>query len=583
MHKTSTPKRLELAGTSIAPGFVLGQAHLLRQISLEALEKNLFPVSDPDAEIQRLERAFAQTRSQLEQLQSQVRAGNGHDLAGILEAQLALLEDAAFLEKIRETIRSQAVNTEYLIANEIRRIEKDFRNLKDEVMRSRFLDVQDVHHRLLRNLLEIEHVRTNPFRRLTAPVVLVADRMLPSDIALLDLDKILGLVIEEGSRVSHVAIIAKSLGIPALTSVPHASALVRSGDTVLLNADTGKAIVHPDADDLAWYEKSHKQRPATARAGRKPGGETAPCQTSDGKQVTLEANVGSLREVEEALAAGADGIGLLRSEFFYMSCQEMPDVDAETAFYRDALRAMRKRPVTIRLLDIGADKSLSYLQLPKEENPQLGIRGVRLLLRTPDLLHRHLLSILRASDSGPVRLLLPFIATMNDLDRILAATQELCQQERIPRARFHVGIMVEVPAVALDTDPFLAKVDFLSIGTNDLVQYMFAASREDSHLEEYRLAHHPAILRLIHGVADAAKAHGKPVSVCGEMASDPSMALLLVGLGIRTLSLQASALHPVRASIQKQTLPALEKLAREALEMDQAEQVLDLLKKLHTT
>lgn len=580
MRDQSARKRLELSGTPIAPGFVLGSAHLLRQISLDALEKNLFPVGDTSAEIQRLERACEQTRSQLEQLRGQVRSGNGRDLSNILEAQMTLLEDASFLEKIRETIRSQAVNTEYLIANEIRRVEQVFRGLKDEVMRSRFLDVQDVHHRLLRNLLEIEHVRTNPFRRLSTPVVLVADRMLPSDVALLDLDKILGMVIEEGSRVSHVAIIAKSLGIPAITEVHHASSLVRAGDTVLLNADTGKTIVNPDADDLAWYEKARKQRPAAAPAARKSSAETTPCQTSDGVQVTLDANVGSLREVEAALSAGADGIGLLRSEFFYMSCQEMPTVEAETAFYRDALRAMHKRPVTIRLLDIGADKALSFLQLPKEENPQLGIRGVRLLLRTPELLHRHLLSILRASDSGPVRMLLPFIATLDDLDRILAVIHDLCRKERIPRERFHVGIMVEIPAVAIDTDPFLAKVDFLSIGTNDLVQYMFAASREDSHLEEYRLAHHPAILRLIHAVAGAARAHGKSLSICGEMASDPAMGLLLVGLGVRALSLQTSALRLVRASIQKHSSRALEKLAREALEMNRAEQVLDLLKKL---
>jgi phosphoenolpyruvate-protein phosphotransferase len=580
MAEAPARKRFEIAATPIAPGLVLGKAHLLRQISLDALEKNLFPVSDTAAEIQRLERAFAQTRSQLEQLKSEVRAGNGRDLANILDAQLTLLEDAAFLETIRATIRKQCCNTEYLIAHEIRRIEKVFCGLKDEVMRSRFLDVQDVHHRLLRNLLEIEHVRTNPFRRLEAPVVLVADRMLPSDVALLDLAKILGIVIEEGSRVSHVAIIAKSLGIPAVTEAQQATRLIRSGDPVLVNADAGGVIVHPDADDHARYEKARRTRPAAAHAGRKPSAEAAPCQTRDGVKVILEANVGSLREVEEAHAAGADGIGLLRSEFFYMSCGEMPHADAETDFYRGALRAMRRRPVTIRLLDIGADKSLSYLQLPKEENPQLGIRGVRMLLRMPDLLHRHLLSILRATDSGPVRVLLPFIATLDDLRRILAVIHDISRREHIPRERFHVGIMVEIPAVAFDTDPFLAHVDFLSIGTNDLVQYMFAASREDSHLEEYRLAHHPAILRLIHAVAGAAKAHGKSVSICGEMASDPAMALLLVGLGIRTLSTQAALLPAVRTEIQKHASPALEALAREALELETAEQVLKLLGKI---
>lgn len=199
MHSETTAKRLELTGIPIAPGCALGKAHLLRQISLEALEVNLFPVQDVAAEIARLERAVQQTRTQLEELRAQVHADDSRDLVGILGAQLTLLEDAELLDKIRDTIRDRAVNTEYLIAHEIRQIEAVFRNLKDEVMRSRFLDVQDVHHRLLRNLLEIEHVRTNPFRRLTAPVVLVADRMLPSDIALLELDKILGIIIVDGA------------------------------------------------------------------------------------------------------------------------------------------------------------------------------------------------------------------------------------------------------------------------------------------------------------------------------------------------------------------------------------------------
>lgn len=580
MPKASPRQRLELTGATIAPGLALGKAHLFRQISLDALEKNPFPVREIAAEIQRLERAVAQTRDQLEQLRAQAPADNGRDLSGILDAQLTLLEDAGLLEKIRAAVHTQAVNTEYLIANEIRQIEKEFRSLKNEVMRSRFLDVQDVHHRLLRNLLEIEHVRTNPFRRLTAPVVLVADRMLPSDVALLELNKILGIIIEEGSRVSHVAIIAKSLGIPALTEVSCASTRIRSGDIVLLHADAGKLIVHPDANDQAWYEKTRKPRAATAHASRQPAETAEPCQTRDGTRVSLEANIGALREVQEVLASGADGIGLLRSEFFYLSCREMPDLDTETAFYRDVLHAMRKRHVTIRLLDIGADKPLPGLPLPKEENPQLGIRGVRLLLRTPELLRRHLLAILRASDSGTVRILLPFIATMRDLERILAVIEELCRQERIPRERFHVGIMVEIPAVAMDTDPFLARVDFLSIGTNDLVQYMFAADREESQLEAYRQACHPVILRLIHAVVGAARAHGKPVSVCGEMASDPAMALLLVGLGVRTLSLQANALTPVRASIRQHSLAAIENLSRAALELERGEQVQALLEKL---
>jgi phosphoenolpyruvate-protein phosphotransferase len=403
--------------------------------------------------------------------------------------------------------------------------------------------------------------------------------MLPSDVALLDLGKILGIVIEEGSLVSHVAIIAKSLGIPAITEVHYAAGLVRSGEHVLLQADAGKVIVNPTAEDVAAHEKQTRRSRGAETSGRKAATAHTPCRTADGEPVTLDANVGSLREVEEALAAGADGIGLLRSEFFYLACQKRPTEEIETAFYRDVLRAMHGRPVTIRLLDLGADKSLPYLHLPKEENPQLGIRGVRMLLHSPELLHHHLRNILQASDTGPVRILVPFVATLRDLDRIQAEIQAICREERVPRQRFRLGIMVELPAVAMDVTPFLPQVDFLSVGTNDLVQYTFAASREDRHLEEYRYAHHPVILRLIHGVAEAARVQGKPVTVCGEMASDPALAPLLVGLGIRTLSMNAGALGAVRARIRKESLPALQQLAREALGASRAEQIPPLLQK----
>jgi phosphotransferase system enzyme I (PtsI) len=531
-------------------------------------------VNDPAREIQRLDLAFGQTRLQLQQLQTRMNGSTCSDVAGIFQAQMALLEDADFLEQIRAAIRTRAVNTEYLIATEIRKLESFFQEGKDEVLRSRFLDIQDVYHRLLRNLLGIEHVRTNPFRKLTSPVVLVADRMLPSDVGLLDLNKVLGMVIEEGSRVSHVSIIARSLGIPAITEATHATRLVRSGDIVLLNADEGLALVHPDDADVSAYQRRRrKQRPAGAghRARAVPA---SPCQTSDGLRVGIEANVGSVAEARLAVAAGAEGIGLLRSEFFYLSSPRMPTAEEETAFYRKVLRAMRKRPTTIRLLDLGADKTLPYLQIAREDNPQLGMRGTRLLLDSPELMLRHITSILRVGDAGPIRLLIPFVATLADLERVLEAIDAVCRQEQVPREQFQVGIMVEIPSVAMDVGPFLPRVDFLSIGTNDLVQYVFAANREDRRLESYRIPHHPIVLRLIHAVTTAARKQNKPVSVCGEMASDPVLAPVLVGLGVNALSMQASAIRAVHAGIGRHSRATLERIASQALQAGSADQVL---------
>jgi phosphoenolpyruvate-protein kinase (PTS system EI component) len=238
-----------------------------------------------------------------------------------------------------------------------------------------------------------------------------------------------------------------------------------------------------------------------------------------------------------------------------------------------------ERPLTIRLLDLGADKCPSYLQLPREDNPQLGIRGVRALLRMPDLLQRHLSSVLRTSSAGPVRVLLPFVSTLTELDRVLDAIQTTCSREHISRESFQVGLMVEVPAVALGVAPFLERVDFLSVGTNDLVQYIFAASREDGDLEEYRMVAHPVILEMIRAVASAARARGKPVSVCGEVASDPALAPLLVGLGVSSLSVHPGALGRVRQSIRNSSGAALEAIAGQALGAASAAEVLALLGK----
>jgi phosphotransferase system enzyme I (PtsI) len=570
-------RRVSLTGAAIAPGLVLGQAHLLRQISLDALQLTPLPVSDAAEEIERLDLAVDQTLAQLRQLRSTVNTSNRRDLAEVLETQEHLLEDVAFLGRIREAVRTQGINAEYLIATEVGQLETTFGGMADEVLRSRFLDIQDVYHRLLRNLLEIEHVRTNPFRKLVSPIVLVADRMLPSDVALLELGKVLGIVLEEGSRVSHVAIIARSLAIPALTEVAQATRLVRSGDTVLLDADAGQLVVHPSADDVARYEGSRRGRPSVTRGIGASAGKILPCATADGVRVVLEANVGSVREAEEAWACGAEGVGLLRSEFFYMSSRQMPTAEAEERFYHEVVETMCPRPVTVRLLDVGADKSPPYLAMPREQNPQLGARGVRALLRMPELLRRHVSAVLRAGTAGPVRVLLPFVSTVADLDRMLEVIRAGCCQDRISRASFQIGLMVEVPAVALGLSRFVDRVDFLSIGTNDLVQYMFAASREDAHVEEYCIAHHPVMLQLIRTVARAADAANKPVSVCGEIASDPMLALVLVGLGVRSLSVHPTALGPVRENLRRYSSETLAQMARRCLRATSAAEVLTFL------
>ena len=332
---------------------------------------------------------------------------------------------------------------------------------------------------------------------------------------------------------------------------------------VLPSSQRSMSSARPSPQTTSRYQKKLSASPdAPARTRR-----AKQCSTKDGVTVRFEANAGSLQEVREALKAGAEGIGLLRTELFYLSLSRLPTVEEEAHYYREILSLCKEKPLTIRLLDTGADKTLPYLTTSREENPYLGVRGIRFLLRHPDILNNHLTAILRAcKDSGAVRILVPFVSLPQEVDAIVGALQRLGKKEGVSRSRYSFGIMVEVPAVVMSLGSFLDKVDFLSIGTNDLVQYAFAASRENSRLEEYRAGSFKVLLRLIKYIVDANAASRKEISVCGEVASDPALAPYLIGLGIRTLSMQTSSLMEVCKEIEKKSCGELEKMAREYLE-----------------
>ncbi|MBU0568557.1 hypothetical protein KKC52_11025 [bacterium] len=316
------------------------------------------------------------------------------------------------------------------------------------------------------------------------------------------------------------------------------------------------------------------------RAKRKAAGNIPPCRTRDGITISLKANVGSLKETEEAMLFGADGIGLLRSELFYLARSEMPSIKEEFEFYKKILQKMPDRTVTIRLLDLGADKNPPYLEEYKESNPQLGCRGIRYLLRNAELFQRHLLSILRASAIAPVHILVPFVATVDDLDGTLMIIDDICQKEVINKKNIQVGIMVEIPSIALSMESWLEKVDFINIGTNDLVQYMFAASREDGGLKDYQQVVHPVMLRIIKNIVFSASNQRKKVTICGEAASDPVWALLLIGLGVRSLSMQPSSIPLVRDRIIEAEYEELKEVARQAMEAHTINEVYAITRQL---
>ncbi|KMQ52455.1 Phosphoenolpyruvate-protein phosphotransferase of PTS system [Chitinispirillum alkaliphilum] len=579
MSRFREKTRRELYGESISPGVAIADALQYKPISLDALEMNSFPVEDISKELNRLDYAIAKSRNQLIQIFQRLSEKDNSGIHDIFKVQLQLLEDRSFLEELKQLLSAQKMNIEHVIASQMRVLETRFRSITDEALRTKFMDIQDAYQRILRNLLEIEHVRTNPMQRIEKPVVFVSEKLLPSDVALLDFKKIEGIIIEEGSRLSHVAVISKSMGIPAIIRTPGAGTLIRSGDPVIVDGYTGKVIVYPDAAELSSYKEKREHFVSRSRPKLQQSQISKPCRTKDGRRVKLEANIGSVKEAQAAVSLGAEGVGLLRSELFYMSFAHRPTINEETDFYQKISSIIHHKPLTIRVLDLGADKSLPFLQSYEEENPQLGIRGIRYLLKNKDLFRDHISSIIPLCKIAPIKIALPFISVTSDLEKALEIINQVCREQKVEREIVKVGIMVEIPSVALSIHSFLSKVDFVNIGTNDLIQYTFAASREDSDLEEYRQSVHPVILRLIRSIARTGMLMGKEVSVCGEAAGEAMSAALLVGAGISSLSMQPNSIPIVKEALSNWRYSDLKKLSRKALQLETNLKVTELLEK----
>ena len=555
-------KRIELSGFSISPGIAIGTAYRFKQIDLESLRNNTFPIEDILLELERLDRSIEKSKEQLLSLQHAGIENNRKEVADIFAAHIQLLQDSTFLQSIRDAVRVERLNVEHILSIKIGDVEKSFSSIDNETVRTRLFDIQDVYQRLLRNLLEIEHVRVTPLLRAKTHPILIAEHLLPSDIALLEFRHIAGVIIEESSAVSHVAIITRSFGIPTVINVPGITSLVRPDSAIIIDGYTGKVILNPPPSEISSFKR--KQNGLAVKKER-PAQKQRRYLTRDGVRIRLEANANTPNEVAKAIENGAEGIGLLRSEIYYLGSQRLPEPDEELLFYQQIHEQAKGRPLTIRLLDLGADKSLPYIHVPSEQNPQLGIRGLRYLFSHPQLLQNHLSSVLRSSAYGAIRVLVPFVSIVQEIDYLRHLIEQIITRDHLNRSRIQLGIMVEIPSVIWALPQFMPKVDFLSIGTNDLLQFTFASDREDSRLEEYRRASLPVLLKMMEHIASTSLPFGKDVSVCGEAASDPATASLLIGTGIRSLSTRVNALDTVRREIEGKSIEQVQEAVKSYL------------------
>lgn len=556
-----------LRGHPASPGIAIGPIAHFHVPTIDVPEGR---ADDADAELRALDDALEATAIAVAAQRSAIVVRAGAQEAEIFDAHLLFLRDEAVLVPARTAIRDDHATAAQAWRAAIGNTAAAWDDLDDPYLRARAADLRSIGDQVLAHIVGVE--LSAP--RLTTEGVLVAADLTPADTAHLDPDMTLGIATAHGGPTSHAAVLARSLGIPAIVGVGPAILALVEGTTVVLDGDDGSVLVEPDPDTTARIGTERGRRLTLLREMKVRAGE--PAMTTDGTPIEVAANVGRPDEVGPAVAAGADGVGLFRTEFLFMDRTTMPDEDEQTEAYRAAAEALAGRPLLLRTLDAGADKPIPYLEQPVESNPFLGVRGVRLGLARPELLRTQLRAVLRVAQDHPVRVMFPMVATSDELDGAMASL-EGARDDLDSTATLETGVMVEVPSAALIASALAAKVDFLSIGTNDLTQYTLAADRGNEHVAGLSDALHPAVLRLIRTTVEGANTHGRWVGVCGELAGDPTATALLLGLGVRELSMSAPAIAVVKHAVRDVDLTSAEAIASRVLAVASASQVREIL------
>lgn len=542
---------LAIQGLPVSHGFGIGRAVVMDAASLE-VSHYLINDGEVESECERLVHAFDAAREELAQLAAGLPPDAPPELGAFLHVHSLILADSLIADVPLQLIRERHYNAEWALVTQGQLLAEQFAAMEDEYLSERAADVRQVIERVLQALAGSTHGAFSPLANAhgSDPLIVVAHDISPADMIKLREGRFAGFATDLGGATSHTAIVARSLGVPAVVALGTARSLVRDGDALIVDGEAGVLIVNPSEALIAEYV--HRQMAQRAEQASLNELVQVPAITRDGVRISLEANIELPEEAESAVAAGAEGIGLFRSEFLFMGRSDLPGEEEQYEAYSQVVRTMAGRPVTIRTLDVGADKALDT-EASVAINPALGLRAIRYCLANPEMFGAQLRAILRASAHGPIRLLIPMVAHQYELDAtfaaILAARQQLEARGQPFSPELQVGAMIEVPAAAIAIEPFVERLDFLSIGTNDLIQYTLAIDRADPEVADLYDPVHPAVLRLISQTITAGARMNKPVSVCGEMAGDLRLTRLLLGLGLTHFSMNASQLLRVKREV----------------------------------
>ncbi len=546
-----------LDGFPLSQGIAIGEGYMLESLSIET---PFYPIAFEaiTLETERFNRACAKALKQITKLQTKAEtlpAEAAEDIIMLLDMHLALVGESRLTKGVRERIKTQRINAEAAVQQEIIEMSKPFDVMEDSYIAGRVKDLEDVGRRLIRNLLERKYVA---LRAVPMGGIILSEEITPADTAFMHPDKIGGFVTMVGGKQSHTAILARSLRLPAVAGIPHMPHSLQEGSTVIIDGTEGRIIINPSRETLNFYKQKREtdqlyQHRLLARAQE-------PAITKDGTRITIEANFSSPDDMDRILNSGAEGVGLVRTEFMFIGREDVPSEQEQYDTLSAIVLAMKGRPLTIRTLDIGGDKISHAIQgrVLQEQNPALGLRGIRLSLAMPDLMIAQCAALLRIAALGSIRILLPMITNVDEVRQfrqILAETATRLQAEGVSIGPVDgIGIMVETPAVAILADIFAQEADFFSIGTNDLVQYTLAVDRGNEAVAKLFDSGHPAIRKLIELTAEAGVRRGIPVTVCGEIAGDPNFTDFLIRAGIRTLSMPASTIPLIKERVRSVVL-----------------------------
>jgi len=562
---------LELQGIPVSPGVAIGPALVLDADGYR-IPRCIVPTSDVEDEFARLRTAVDVVSCHLEQSRLETTATAGRQTGDIFAAQLQMLHDPRLHSELQKRIGEECQSAAFAVSGVLHNYASALRRLDNPLLADRAQDVLDIERQLL---TQLGAVTRQPLSELSEPVIVLSHMLTPSETANLDRRFVKGFCTETGGPGGHTAIVAKGLELPAVVGIGRFLHSITGSDCVIVDGDRGRVIVDPTEDVLENYRARVQYR--LSLAARLAELSQMPAETTDGVRIQLNANIEFPHETTACLQRGADGIGLYRTEFLYLSSESEPSEEDHYDAYSEVIREMNGRPVVIRTLDLGADKMGRGTLAYRENNPFLGLRSIRLSLRNLDLFRPQLRAILRAAVHGDVRVMFPLITTVGELRQarmLLNVVAEDLQDSGVPfRSDISVGMMVEVPAAVMMLENFAREVDFFSIGTNDLAQYTLAVDRSNEYVADLYQSSDPAVLRLIQRSVDVALQTETPVSVCGEMSSNPGRALLLLGMGVRNLSVPPSALPRVKKAIRNVSIDQCEAIARRVMTLEAARDV----------